>query len=128
MPVISMVSAGAPEVEINLPAAEYIRRNRFNRYHCTFDIYPGETYPLQLISVTPKANANQLYTMRLQLIPGKQAVPSPGMNAMVTIFAIQIAPVRYPSLPVPSCRKTESRMSLSTMHQTIPYTIVKYLY
>ena len=50
------------------------------------DIYPGETYPLQLISVTPKANANQLYTMRLQLIPGKQAVPSPGMNAMVTIF------------------------------------------
>lgn len=24
--------------------------------------------------------------MRLQLIPGKQAVPSPGMNAMVTIF------------------------------------------
>lgn len=86
MPVISMVSAGAPEVEINLPAAEYIRRNRFNRYHCTFDIYPGETYPLQLISVTPKANANQLYTMRLQLIPGKQAVPSPGMNAMVTIF------------------------------------------
>ena len=41
MPVISMVSAGAPEVEINLPAAEYIRRNRFNRYHCTFDIYPG---------------------------------------------------------------------------------------
>ena len=65
MPVLSMISSGTPEVEINLPAAEYIRRDQFDNYHCTFDIYPGETYPLKLISVTPKANANQLYTMRL---------------------------------------------------------------
>ena len=71
MPVISMVSAGIPEVEINLPAADYIRRDRFDGYHCTFDLYPGENYPLKLISVTPKANANQLYTMRLQMVPGK---------------------------------------------------------
>lgn len=86
MPVLSMVSAGTPEVEINLPAAEYIRREQFNRYHCTFDIYPGQIYPLKLISVTPKANANQLYSMRLQVMADKQAVPSPGMNTMVTIY------------------------------------------
>ena len=85
MPVLSMISSGTPEVEINLPAAEYIRRDQFDNYHCTFDIYPGETYPLKLISVTPKANANQLYTMRLQVVPGTPAVPSPGMNTMVTI-------------------------------------------
>jgi RND family efflux transporter MFP subunit len=30
MPVLSMISGGAPEVEINLPAAEYIRREQFN--------------------------------------------------------------------------------------------------
>lgn len=86
MPVLSMVSAGMPEVEINLPAAEYIRREQFNRYHCTFDIYPGQIYPLKLISVTPKANANQLYSMRLQIVTDKQAIPSPGMNTMVTIY------------------------------------------
>ncbi len=85
MPVLSMISGGTPEVEINLPAAEYIRRDQFDNYHCTFDIYPGETYPLKLISVTPKANANQLYTMRLQVVPGTPAIPSPGMNTMVTI-------------------------------------------
>lgn len=85
MPVVSMIGGGAPEVEINLPAAEYIRRDQFDTYHCTFDIYPGETYPLKLISVTPKANANQLYAMRLQLMPGGKSVPSPGMNTMVTI-------------------------------------------
>ena len=86
MPVLSMISSGTPEVEINLPAAEYIRRDQFDNYHCTFDIYPGETYPLKLISVTPKANANQLYTMRLQVVPGTRAIPSPGMNTMVTIL------------------------------------------
>ncbi len=85
MPVISMVSSGIPEVEINLPAADYIRRERFEGFHCTFDLYPGETYPLKLIGITPKANANQLYTMRLQMVPGKLPLPSPGMNTMVTV-------------------------------------------
>ena len=99
MPVISMVSAGIPEVEINLPAADYIRRDRFDAYHCTFDLYPGETYPLKLISVTPKANANQLYTMRLQMVPGKLPLPSPGMNTMVTIYCNEdeAQPVSVPS-------------------------------
>ena len=86
MPVVSMISEGKPEVEINLPAAEYIRREQFTSYHCTFDIYSGQQYSLNLISVTPKANANQLYTMRLQLErTGGQPLPSPGMNTMVTI-------------------------------------------
>lgn len=85
MPVISMVSAGIPEVEINLPAADYIRRGDFEGYQCTSELYPGEVYPLRLVSVTPKANANQLYTMRLQMVPGESPLPSPGMNTMVTI-------------------------------------------
>ena len=86
MPVLSMISNSAPEVEINLPAAEYIRREQFDRYRCTFDIYPEQTYELKLISVTPKANANQLYTMLLQLVTDNRPVPSPGMNTMVTIL------------------------------------------
>lgn len=86
MPILSMINEGMPEVEINLPAAEYIHREQFTSYHCTFDIYPDKIYELKLISVSPKANANQLYTMRMQLIKDKQAMPSPGMNTMVTIF------------------------------------------
>lgn len=86
MPVISLISNGTPEVEINLPAAEYIRRAQFTGYHCTFDIYPDHIYPLEFISVTPKANANQLYTMRLRLQAQGMPLPSPGMNTMVTIY------------------------------------------
>ena len=86
MPVISMISGGMPEIEINLPAAEYIRRGLFNRYHCTFDIYSGKVYQLKFVSVTPKANSNQLYLMRMQFVAGQQPVPSPGMNTMVSIY------------------------------------------
>lgn len=108
MPVIAMISGGTPEVEINLPAAEYIRREQFDNYHCTFDIYPGETYPLKLISVTPKANANQLYTMRLQVVPGTRAIPSPGMNTMVTILC-RTEQENTLSVPTaPSCKRRQS--------------------
>lgn len=86
MPVVSLLSKGTPEVEINIPAAEYIRRNLFSRYHCTFEIYPGKVYPLQLIGITHKANANQLYTMRLKIEVGDLPMPSAGMNTMVSIF------------------------------------------
>ena len=85
MPVLSMVGQGAPEVEINLPAAEYIRREQFSDYQCTFNIYPGKVYPLKLIGITHKANANQLYTMRLQLMTEGLPMPSAGMNTLVNI-------------------------------------------
>ena len=85
MPVVSLIGNGAPEVEIHLPAAEYIRRDLFSDYHCTFDIYPGKTFPLQLIGITHKANPNQLYTMRLKINAEKLPLPAAGMNTTVTI-------------------------------------------
>ena len=86
MPVIAILGSGTPEVEINIPAAEYIRRDQFYDYHCTFDIYPGKIYPLEMIGITHKANPNQLYTMRLKLDAKGLPVPSAGMNTMVSIF------------------------------------------
>ena len=85
MPVLSMISGGMPEVEINLPASEYVRRESFTNYYCTFDLYPGKIYPLQLISITHKANSNQLYTMRLRVDAKDLPMPSPGLTTMVTI-------------------------------------------
>ncbi|MCI1682762.1 MAG: efflux RND transporter periplasmic adaptor subunit [Bacteroides sp.] len=86
MPILSVISDETPEVEINLPAVEYIKYKEFSSYTCTFDVYPGITFDLKLIHVTPKANANQLYTMRLKLIDLKgKPMPTSGMNTMVTI-------------------------------------------
>ncbi|MDR1601789.1 MAG: efflux RND transporter periplasmic adaptor subunit [Tannerella sp.] len=85
MPVLSMIDAGAPEVEINIPSAEYIRRDRFESFACEVDIYPGRVFPLNLIGITQKANMNQLYTVRLKMKSSDRQTPSPGMATMVTI-------------------------------------------
>ena len=102
MPVLSMISGGTPEVEINLPAAAYIHRDRFSTFSCTFDLYPGETYTLRPISITPKANANQLYAMRLRIAaPAGSVMPVPGMSTMVTA-AVGGGDDKMVSLVVPS--------------------------
>jgi RND family efflux transporter MFP subunit len=86
MPIVSVISANAPEVEINIPSSEFIRRDKFDSFACTVDIYPGRTFPLELIGVTQKANLNQLYTMRLRIKNTATPLPSPGMTAMVTVY------------------------------------------
>ncbi|MDR1331328.1 MAG: efflux RND transporter periplasmic adaptor subunit [Tannerella sp.] len=85
MPVLSMIDAGMPEVEINIPSSEYIRRDRFESFACEVDIYPGEVFPLDMIGITQKANMNQLYTVRLKMRGGQKQIPSPGMATMVEI-------------------------------------------
>ncbi|MDH6342708.1 RND family efflux transporter MFP subunit [Parabacteroides sp. PFB2-12] len=86
MPIFSLISTEAPEVEINIPATDYIQRDKFHSFSCYFDIYPDLTFPLELISINRKANLNQLYTVRLRLVTaGSREVPSPGMSTMVKI-------------------------------------------
>lgn len=94
-PVISMVSSGLPEVEIHIPASDYAQRDLFSDYSATFQLFEGEdgqveestsvVRKLTLLSISPKANANQLYTLRLQLKADGKPLPTPGMNTMVTI-------------------------------------------
>ncbi|MDH8702672.1 RND family efflux transporter MFP subunit [Dysgonomonadaceae bacterium PH5-43] len=85
MPVISMINTGLGEVEINIPSSDYIRRESFDSYYCTVDIYSGKTFNLEPIGITRKANANQLYTMRFRLKDENKEMPGPGMSVMVTI-------------------------------------------
>ena len=86
LPVISMINAGLPEVEINIPSADYMRRAEFDSFECRIELYPGRTYPLELVGLKQKANLNQLYTMVLRMLPvSYDEVPTPGMSAMVTI-------------------------------------------
>lgn len=86
MPVLTLLGNGSPEVEIHLPASAYLQRQRFDSYSCTLDVLPGQTLSLRPIALLPKANANQLYTMRLQIADSRAGgQPSPGMSAWVTI-------------------------------------------
>ncbi len=87
MPVLSIVSSEAPEVEINIPAADYARRDRFESFTADFDCVGQSDVALRLIGISPKANANQLYTVRFSLPATLNPRPAPGMNTMVSVIS-----------------------------------------
>ena len=85
MPVVSIISAGQPEIEINVPASTYMQSNNIGGIKASFDYNTSEEADLTLLSILPKANANQLYTVRLSISPAYKPQPSPGMNTTVKI-------------------------------------------
>lgn len=85
MPVVSVISSNLPEVEINIPSSEFIRRDKFDGVSCVVDIYPDVIFPLEIIGVTQKANLNQLYIMRLKVKGESGSLLKPGMATTVSI-------------------------------------------
>lgn len=84
MAVISMISNSLNQVSINIPIKSYIERDNFESYSCTFDIMPDKEFPLELIGISPKANMNQLYNVKLQFTENNPNI-TPGMSTTVTI-------------------------------------------
>ena len=85
MPVVTLVSNGKQEVEINIPSSTFMNRANIISAYAKFDYLPDKKVPLILINITPKANANQLYEARLELPLDLSPAPSPGMNTLVTL-------------------------------------------
>lgn len=85
MPVVSLINTGYFEVEIDIPASDYVRQRHFKSFSCTFDVFPGRRFPLELIEMTRKANLNQLYRVRLRLKPEEETAIAAGMSVNVTI-------------------------------------------
>ena len=84
MPVVMLISAGAPEVEINLPASAYRNRQHIAGFSARFGA-DAEATRLPLISYAPQANANGLYTVRLAVPSTASERPTPGMSVMVSV-------------------------------------------
>ncbi|MCD7720729.1 MAG: efflux RND transporter periplasmic adaptor subunit [Prevotellaceae bacterium] len=131
-PVITLVSTDAPRVEISLSASDYARRSEFSAFSCSFDIFPGQTYSLSPIGIAPKANANQLYTMRLRLEAGEGPLPAPGMNTTVSIRLREGDEVAY-AVPTGAILEEGGGSSLllfsrkdSTVH-SVPVTVIRLL-
>lgn len=86
MPVITVLNAGAPEIEVSLPASVCAKSKDFGSFYCTFENYPDQRFPLQLIGISPSANLNQLYTARFALDKrGLDKAPTAGVSAYVSI-------------------------------------------
>ncbi len=82
-PVVSIVSASAPEITINIPAAYYIKRELFASATARFELLGDETFELTLKSISPKANLNQLYKATFEVKSRGGVLPAVGMIAMV---------------------------------------------
>jgi RND family efflux transporter MFP subunit len=87
MPVISMTANKEWHIEINLPVQDYARRNDFKTFEATVSTNPDVKLPLEVIELSPKGNANQLYQMvfRVKKTGDTSVVLAAGMSAEVTI-------------------------------------------
>ncbi|MBR1377708.1 MAG: efflux RND transporter periplasmic adaptor subunit [Bacteroidaceae bacterium] len=86
MPVVSMFGSKGVEVEVNISAFDYANRDRIKNVYCKFDLMPDEEFPLQVASISPEANASQLYTVRLRFAGQYDTNRiTPGMSAMVYV-------------------------------------------
>lgn len=85
MPIVSIFGSGATEVEINITASDYTKKDKFGSFYCTFDLFPDRKFPLELVRINQDANANQLYNVRLRMKDGNKTGITPGMTTMVYI-------------------------------------------
>ncbi|MBQ0048806.1 MAG: efflux RND transporter periplasmic adaptor subunit [Bacteroidales bacterium] len=120
LPIVGMLSSGAPDVEINLPASAYVNRANFVSYECTFDVLPNQVLMAKPVSVLSQANSNQLYTMRLKLLENNETV-SPGMSTWVTIKGLEHGDglVRVPNTSIVNHNKKNYAFIYDASKQTV---------
>ncbi len=97
-PVIVLISATAPEVTVDIPAAYYIKQKNFEGATASIEIFPNKTFDLRLKGISPKANLNQLYRITFSIEGADGILPSAGVSAMVKMT--YTAPIT-PSTTIP---------------------------
>ena len=85
--VFRLMDVSRLEVALDIPAKAYSGREHFSRFVCRAPYASDQDLPMTLLSLTPKADGNQLYRMRLAFAeqPSKQLTA--GMNIEVRILS-----------------------------------------
>lgn len=85
MTVATLIDMKSYRVEVDLPAAFFLRKGEFTTFSCSQSQLPGAVYPLQLVSTLVKANNSQLYRTTFRLDPKVNPKLAPGMTVNVKI-------------------------------------------
>lgn len=80
-PVVELMDISALEAVVDLPVKMYEQRENFRNFE---GIVNGNTFPMQMLSLTPRADNSQLYRLRLS-VPANHGLTS-GMNINVRIL------------------------------------------
>ncbi len=84
-PIITLLDVKQMEVVCSIPASLYLNKENMESFSCTGRFLEGKSLPLRLVSITPKADGNQLYSMRLALPAEISREKISGQNVEVTI-------------------------------------------
>ncbi len=84
-PVFDLMDNTRLEVVVDLPVGEYMRRDDFQSFTGRSTLLPGKTFALSMLSLTPKADNNQLFQLKLTVGPDADVALTPGMNVGVAI-------------------------------------------
>lgn len=84
--VMTLLDASPLEVSVDIPVEEYQRRGCVIRYSCRASGIAA-AMPLRFLSVAPKADGNQLYTLELGFTDRPDAILTAGMNVEVEIVS-----------------------------------------
>lgn len=85
MAMINLIDVEYMEVVCDIPVSLYMRRSQFGLCDCFSSLLSAERYPLQLISIVPKADGNQLYKVKFLLENSAMKKLTAGMNIEVNI-------------------------------------------
>ena len=84
-PVLSMINDDYFDVNINISADDFMRRNNFNSFYALTTLLPNEQLPLELIDISQEANYNQLFKVRFRMKKEVAKKLAAGMSVTVNI-------------------------------------------
>ncbi len=83
-PIFTILDTKQMEVVCNIPASLYMEKEKIKSITCSGRFSEGKPVKLQIISITPKADASQLYKMHLAIVDRTKKTVS-GQNVEVKV-------------------------------------------
>ncbi len=83
--VFNLLDVSRMEVVADIPASVYLKRNDFGAFTCHSNHIINGRFPMELLSIVPKADSNQLYRIRLEFKDNVAKHITPGMNVEICI-------------------------------------------
>ncbi|MDE6717107.1 MAG: efflux RND transporter periplasmic adaptor subunit [Muribaculaceae bacterium] len=80
--VFTLIDVSQKTVVVDIPVSLYLNREEIKEIYCSTTHSPATEYAMNVMSIVPKADGNQLYRMKLGFKGGSNAL-TPGMNVTV---------------------------------------------
>lgn len=125
-PVFELMDNNHMEVNVDLPVNFYMHHDEFSGFSGHVSHADAEKIPLKLLSITPKADNNQLYRMKLMMGKGTQGI-TPGMNLIVDV-TMAGSDTSVADVPLSSILEKDGRAGVWTFSEadsTINFTPVE---